>query len=174
MVCDERGQILLANVFANQEIEEHEDIKVIDQHLTLAPSAYQLRFKQCLAQCVNQPHAFGEQESILLERSGGETLLVSIAPLNQDSEFVDINQPCCLVTLTKQNAVRWSTLIKQYGLTPKEVLLIQAINRNKKLQQLTIEMGVTYNTLATHLKAIYRKMGVHSQAELIVTLGLFR
>ncbi|MGO4893733.1 hypothetical protein [Flavobacterium sp. W21_SRS_FM6] len=174
LVCDENGRILLANLFANQELEEHEDIKVIDQHLTLAPSAYQMRLKQCLTQCVNQPHAFGEQESILLERSAGETLLVSIAPLTRDSEFVDIDHPCCLVTLTKQNAVRWPTLIKQYGLTPKELLLIQAINRKKKLQQLTIEMGVTYNTLATHLKAIYKKMGIHSQAELMVSLGLFR
>lgn len=174
LVCDAQGRILLANLFANQELDEHEDIKVIDQHLSLAPSAFQMRLKQCLTQCVNQPHAFSGQESILLERTDGETLLVSISPLNKDSEFVDIDQPCCLVTLTKQNAVRWSTLIKQYGLTPKEVLLVQAINRKKKLQQLTVEMGVTYNTLATHLKAIYRKMGIHSQAELIVTLGLFR
>jgi DNA-binding CsgD family transcriptional regulator len=44
----------------------------------------------------------------------------------------------------------------------------------KQQQQLTIEKGVTYNTLATHLKAIYKKMGIHSQAELTVDLGLFR
>ena len=174
LVCDEKGRILLANLFANQELEEHEDINVIDQHLNLAPSAYQRRLNQCLAQCVSQAHVADVQESILLERPGGETLLVSIAPLTQQSDFVDIDQPCCLVTLTKQNAVRWPMFIKQYGLTPKEVLLVQAINRKKKLQQLTIEMGVSYNTLATHLKAIYKKMGVHSQAELMVNLGLFR
>jgi DNA-binding CsgD family transcriptional regulator/GAF domain-containing protein len=174
LVCDENGRILLANLFANQELEAHDDIKVINQHLVLAPSAYHKRLKQCLAQCVNQPHAVAEHESILLERSGGETLLVSISPLTQHSDFVDIDQPSCLVTLTKQNAVRWPALIKQYGLTPKELLLIQAINRKQKLQQLTTEMGVTYNTLATHLKAIYKKMGVHSQAELMVNLGLFR
>ncbi|MDP5136402.1 LuxR C-terminal-related transcriptional regulator [Rheinheimera baltica] len=174
LVCDENGRIILANLFANQELEGNEDIKDIDQHLTLAPLAYQQKLKQCLIQCVSQPHAVCEQESILLQRAGGEALLVSIAPLNPNSQFVDIDQPCCLVTLTKQNAVRWSTLIKQYGLTPKEVLLVQAINRKKKLQELTVEMGVSYNTLATHLKAIYKKMGIHSQAELIVTLGLFR
>jgi len=109
-----------------------------------------------------------------LERPSGETLLVTIAPLNRESDFVDIDQPCCLVTLSKQNAVRWATLQKEYGLTPKELNLIQAINRKQKLQQLTVEMGVTYNTLATHFKAIYKKMGIHSQAELMATLGLFR
>lgn len=174
LVCDEKGRILLANIFANQELEWHNDIKVVDQHLFLSPSAYNKRLKECLMQSVKQPHAIGAQESILLDRPGGETLLVSIAPLPHNSNFVDIDQPCCLVTLTKQNAVRWPTLMKEYGLTPKELLLIQAINRKKKLQQLTIEMGVTYNTLATHLKAIYKKMRIHSQAELMSTLGLFR
>lgn len=174
LVCDDKGRILLANLFANQELEEHQDIKAIDQHLTLAPSAYQKRLKQCLTQYVNKPHTFDGQESILLERPGGETLLVSIAPLTQNSAFVDIDQACCLVTLTKQNMVRWPTLMKEYGLTPKELLLIQAINRKKKLQQLTVEMAVSYNTLTTHLKSIYKKMNIHSQAELIVTLGLFR
>ena len=174
LVCDGEGRILLANVFANQELEGHHEIKIIRQHLTLAPSAYHRRLQQCLKQCVSQPYASGMQESIILKGHGGETFLITVAPLNQNSNFVDIDKPCCLVTLTKQNAVRWPTLMKEYGLTSKELLLIQAINRKKKLQQLTIEMGITYNTLATHLKAIYKKMGIHSRAELMVTLGLFR
>lgn len=174
LVCDEHGRILLANSFANNELEQYDDIKVIGNQLMLSASAYQLRLKQCLKQCVHHPKAVGAQESILLERPGGETLLVTIAPLNCESNFVDIDQPCCLVTLTKQNAVRWAIFQKEFGLTPKELNLIQAINRKQKMQQLTLEMGVTYNTLATHLKAIYKKMGIHSQAELMVTLGLFR
>ncbi|MDF2177871.1 LuxR C-terminal-related transcriptional regulator [Aliiglaciecola sp. CAU 1673] len=174
LVCDAQGRILIANAFANQELEGREDIQVTNGSLRLWPSAYNLRLHQCLTLCVNQPHATGVQEPILLERPDGETLLVSIAPLDRSAGLVDIDQPCCLVTLTKQNAVRWPTLMKEYGLTPKELALIQAINRKKKLQQLTLEMGVTYNTLATHLKAIYKKMGIHSQAELMVTLGLFR
>ena len=174
LVCDENGRILISNVFANQELEGHDDIKVIDQRLRLSPSAYDKRLQQCLSQCVSQPNMSAIQESILLERQGGEIFLITVTPLNQKSNFVDIDQPCCLVTLTKQNAIRWSTLMKEFGLTPKELLLIQAINRKKKLQQLTTEMGVTYNTLATHLKAIYKKMRIHSQAELMVILGLFR
>ncbi|MBN7823922.1 helix-turn-helix transcriptional regulator [Bowmanella dokdonensis] len=174
LVCDAKGGVLLANESANRELAHAKDIQIQGNRLTLFPSAYDLRLQQCISQCANFPTSIDSKESILLNRPEGESLLLAVTPLNRHTEFVDINQPCCLVTLSRQNAVNWSMLAREYGLTPKELALVQAINSKKTLAQLTREQGVTHNTLATHLKAIYKKMQVHSQAQLMATLGMFR
>ncbi|MDF2178510.1 hypothetical protein P2G88_09615 [Aliiglaciecola sp. CAU 1673] len=174
IVCDTLGRTILTNDVATRELQSSSDIFISSNLLTMSPSAYHLKLHQSIRACTQLAFTNLPQESIVLERPDGETLLITISPLNWHSDFVDMGQPCCLITLSKQNAINWPMVAKEYGLTAMETRVIQAINRKKKLTDLTTEMAVTYNTLATHMKAIYRKMRIHSQAELMATISLFR
>ena len=56
----------------------------------------------------------------------------------------------------------------------KELQLLKAIYSKKKLNDLTETFCVTYNTLRTHLQAIFRKTLVNSQTELMMKLNMFK
>lgn len=174
LVCDANNKILILNAFAENELAAWPEFALVDRKLILTNPVFNHRLKQCIAQCIFATSTSFVPEPILITSEYGESVLISVSPLRQDARLVDFDQPCCLITLCKQSAVNWAMLQKEYSLTRKELELVQALNRKKKLQDLTVEMDVSYNTLATHLKAIYKKMGIHSQAELMVMIGLFR
>lgn len=58
------------------------------------------------------------------------------------------------------------TLQRLYGLTAREAELMTHIGTNSSLRSLANKLGITYETAKTHLKRIYSKTGVSSQAEL--------
>lgn len=62
--------------------------------------------------------------------------------------------------------------VERFGLTDRElatlVLLPDAALSQKDIAR---GLGVTVNTLKTHLRALYRKLGVHSRAEAIELTG---
>lgn len=174
LVCDENNQILLANDSANLEIQHAADMKVIGSQLTLNIAAFNKRLHHCIKQCALLPNGIDTQESIMLDRANGDSLLITISPLNRKMSFVDFDYPCVLVTLNKQSAIRWLAVKQEYALTKKEIALVKSLSLKKKLNELSVENRVSYNTLRTHLQSIFRKMSINSQAELMVTLGMFR
>ncbi len=71
-----------------------------------------------------------------------------------------------------ENELRGSTiLVEQYGLTEREfdVLLLLACGRT--LREIADSLVVSENTVRTHVKKIYAKLGVHSRGECLDLLG---
>ncbi len=58
-------------------------------------------------------------------------------------------------------------LISGFRLTPTEAAIVVQITEGGTLQQIAAQNSVSINTLKTHLKSIFFKMGVRSQADLV-------
>ena len=56
----------------------------------------------------------------------------------------------------------------------KELNLLKALYKNKKLTELPLQIGVTINTLRTHLQSIFRKTQTNSQVELMIRLSMYK
>ncbi len=61
-----------------------------------------------------------------------------------------------------------------YGLSKAQVRTIQSIARGAELSEISEELGISINTVKTHLKRVFEKAGVNSQVELLRRLVSFR
>lgn len=55
----------------------------------------------------------------------------------------------------------------RYGLTPAEVRLVVHLAETGSLKQCAGRLGCAYNTLRAHLRSVFEKTQVHSQAQLL-------
>lgn len=61
--------------------------------------------------------------------------------------------------------LRCDTLVERYGLTGREIELLALTLRGKTRSQIEQELYLSGNTVKTHLRHAYAKLGVHSKAE---------
>lgn len=56
---------------------------------------------------------------------------------------------------------------KDYKLTPREKDILQSLTDGNSYKMIANSEGITMGTVTTHIKSIYEKLGVHSQAEAV-------
>jgi DNA-binding CsgD family transcriptional regulator len=174
VVCSSNAQVILSNEFANEKLKTSSLLAFNNGKLTVTNSVYNNQLHYYIKQCTSLSYSgIGTQESIVLEEVGEESILITVSPIRHKNDFNDIDTPCCLVSVTFQQALNWSLVAKEFELTNKEQQLIKAIYSKKKLNELAQPFGVTYNTLRTHLQTIFRKMDINSQTELLIKLNMF-
>ena len=64
----------------------------------------------------------------------------------------------------------WSSLSESFGLTPAEVRLARKLRDGRSLQDAADELSVSVNTVRNQLRAIFDKMGLKRQSDLIRAL----
>lgn len=174
LVCDENGTVVINNDYAEKELVLPSLITLKNNQINISISAYQQRLKYFIEQCANLAYKdIGVQETLVIEQQEGDSILIIVSPLLNKNTFINIDIPCCLVTINYQHQVNWENVNREFELTPKELQLIKAIYAKQKLNDLTTLFNVTYNTLRTHLQSIFKKADVNSQTELLVKLNMF-
>jgi len=174
VVCDEKGHVTMLNGVAEKAIEQYDEFTIDNGKFRLTNSALNYRFQQLFAECLLPSSGNLTHKTMFLTTAGRESILLSMSALEPDNLLLGTNKNGCLINISNSAMVSWNMLQSEFRLTNKELVLVKALYMKKKLRTLAIEQGISHNTLATHLKSIYKKMGVHSQSELVVTLGLFR
>lgn len=172
MVIDADATILLRNKQAEHLLTTLPYWYCSADRFYLKNNIEQLRFKQLIVQCFEQQLI--NQDRLYLQLNGTEMqICLSLAPLRW-LQLNDNSENLCLLTIDYQKRISWGGLREEYGLTPRELELTQALHNNQKLTELANQMGISYNTLRRHLQAIFAKCRVNSQSELMLLLSRFR
>lgn len=178
VVCDQQSRVLLSNEYANEHLANNQIIRFNNDKLQITNKVYQKRLNDFIHQCAQLAFKdIGTQESLVIEADENDNLvniLITVSPLKSKNAFVDIDVPCCMVTINFQEQLNWQLLQREFTLTPRELELLKAIYAKKKLTQLTESFGASYNTLRVHLQNIFKKLGVNSQTELMIKINLFK
>ena len=175
IVCDEQSNITLCNDYADKKVKDLPEFNCTDGKLKLQDEMLNRQLTYYIHECAVLSYSgIGRQETIVLDRAGASSVLLTVAPLKDQSAFNDMEVRCCLVTISLRQAVQWQAVFREFALTPREQQLLQAIYNKKKLNDLTAVFGVSYNTLRTHLQSIFRKAQVNSQTELMIRLNQFQ
>ena len=69
--------------------------------------------------------------------------------------------------MLKRMAVAASVYDEGAPLTPKELEALTGMADLAGVKQVATHMGVEYSTVASHLKSVHRKLGVHSNAQAV-------
>lgn len=68
--------------------------------------------------------------------------------------------------------VKCAELAQQAGLTPREEDVLFLLAQRKTLGEISRELYIGTNTVKTHSKHVYQKLGVHARSELLEMLGV--
>lgn len=60
---------------------------------------------------------------------------------------------------------------QQYGLTPREEEVLILLAQRKSVADIEVELFISNPTAKTHVRNIYRKLGIHKRAELLAMVG---
>ena len=66
----------------------------------------------------------------------------------------------------------WRELAARLGLTPRQRQIARLACRGLKREAIAYQLGIKDNTVRTHIRAMYKHLGIGSRLELVVRLVL--
>jgi DNA-binding CsgD family transcriptional regulator len=185
LLLDAQGRVTQANGAAEELLRQSDGI-AFDRKGGLQLSSALSGERRALASALKQAldvadGGFGTalSDPVRVTRlSGAAPLLVLAVPLPRPSfRFWELVEPArALVIILDPSAKSRATAASMrsaYGLTPAEARVALLLASGVSGQQMPALLGVTYDTVKTHLRRCFDKTGVHSQAQLMRLLTMF-
>jgi DNA-binding CsgD family transcriptional regulator len=110
------------------------------------------------------------------------TILVSSVRGRDVGRFADFNMPDAAVLLfiidpANRAGIPLSWIVDAYGLTPAEAKVTLAASSGLTIPEVALRLGLSPNTIKTHLQKVFAKTGTNRQSELarlISSIGLLK
>ena len=115
-----------------------------------------------------------DSDAVLLERAAAPPLYALATPLRGAHFWLGAGGPYVLLTLSdpqRRPAPAPRLLSELFGLTSAEASVALLLQQGRDLNATAAALGITRNTVRTHLRAALAKTGCHRQAELVLCLS---
>ena len=168
------AQVLFANERALQLLARRDGVAMDGGRLKASDPNEQARL-DTLVKSALAPVGSGERGWMRVSRpSGGPPYAVFVAPLHIADEELSAPGAKALVLVhdtAHHRSVAPDMLISVYGLTETEARLASALSGGHSMESAASLLHMRPATARTHLKAVFRKMGVGRQQELVRVLA---
>jgi DNA-binding CsgD family transcriptional regulator len=167
---DARGQVCFANVAAGTLLRNCDGLSLADGRLRAALAAEQHALDALIADSIAGGDRGMSGWTRISRTNRKPPYVVLIAPLNvDDNELASAAARVMVIIhdLTKRTAIDPQTLSDIFGLTNTEARLASAIAAGHSLESAAISLGMQVATARTHLKAIFTKLQVNRQQDLV-------
>lgn len=172
IVIDRSERVLHANCVAREALDRGDALTIRNGRLVLNPDGANCALQAAMDEIksLRDPCSRGVDQASRQLQAGPYDLTIS--PLtDEDSLLFRLpSSEAFLVTLRKpgrpSNDVCFQ-LKYAFDLTSSEAAIAEQIVRGRTLRQIATENSITINTVKTHLKAVFAKMEVGSQTDLI-------
>jgi DNA-binding CsgD family transcriptional regulator len=149
IALDRRGRLRLCGPIADREL--------------------QTRVRSMMA---HEPPSAGER--ILVERTDRAPLLVDAAPIRGLGSHYKGGVGVVFVRqASTATPIDPEALQRAFGLTPAETEVAQSLARGAAVAEIAAELGVSRETIRTHVKRLLAKTGTSRQAQLCLLLATF-
>lgn len=135
---------------------------------------------EALAQALAQARATGEQAVLKLERDGEEGPCFGyVAPVRSLADVAylsgllfDGTQAgfALLFPAAEETGRLWGSINRNFGLTPAEIRLAERLRDGQTLKEAADALGISINTVRNQLRAVFDKMGLKRQSDLVRAL----
>ena len=168
------GALMFANCKAQQLLSAQDGLRCRGGRLEPCRPEDAASFGRLIGQAESPPYAAAGGWARIRRASGRPDYLASVWPLGRcDMESIAGSATTLILVHDPSDRGATSTemLIGLYGLTGSEARLASALSQGHSVETAarTLEMGVA--TARTHLKSVFRKMGVSRQQDLIRLLA---
>jgi DNA-binding CsgD family transcriptional regulator len=172
VLVDRDGTVLVSNQPATSILEEGTAIAVVDGRLVAVHPGEQARLQMLVADVAQSESGAtapaGGVMSITRARRVPISLLV--APLIASGVSLTPRQPTAVVFVVdpEQPGQKWREFLEElYGLTRAEADVAILVLQGTGVRDIARQRRTSFNTARTHLKRVFDKLGVHSQADLV-------
>jgi len=107
-----------------------------------------------------------------IKRPGAVSCLVLITPVTLDGEAHTAGFLALIYSPAERRDITPEVLLEIYGLTRAQADVARQLYAGLSVEETAARLGLSLNTVRTHLKQIFSKCEVQSQAELMHTLAL--
>jgi DNA-binding CsgD family transcriptional regulator/PAS domain-containing protein len=170
---DTGHRVLFANVAARAQAEAM-SLRVNTGTDVSGPSAVTNAFRALVGDAVRG----GAGGTTRLQRSDGGDIGVTVAPvrghaLDQPSHHTAVRPAAIalLVDVSRTHDSASALLAARHGLTAAEMRVVAALAQANGMTAVAAMLGISRNTLKTHAKRIYAKVGIRGHAELVQSIA---
>jgi DNA-binding CsgD family transcriptional regulator len=167
ILCDARARVVFANRIAQGMLAGREGLRLGPANDLCASVPAETTALRRLIQAASSPDVASRESAgaIRISHAAGQGLPLLVCPLRAARTVIRavifIGDHRCSIRRAQQAIRRW------YGLTPTEARLATTLAEGATLEQAAAAMGVTRNTIRTHLKRVFAKTGTNRQGALV-------
>jgi DNA-binding CsgD family transcriptional regulator len=172
VLLDIAGAVVDANSIGRQVIENGNGVFVRSGRFSFADAAVDARFERLLK---SSGKADGAPRVVAasVKRAGSATCRVLVSPLLVEAG--DTGPAAYIAVIyapSEQREIAAEVLLEIYGLTRAQADVARHLYAGLSVEETATELKLSLNTVRTHLKQIFSKCEVQSQAELLHALAL--
>lgn len=172
ILLDGQGRVVDANALAAHLIEAGDGLRLRSGRLVFADAALDARLSKAIARqragSADGPAAIAAR----VRRDGGAPYRVVVAPIPPDADARDVAFFVLIYPPNTQQDISPAVLREMYGLTPAQADVVRSLFAGRSVEETAQVLELSLNTVRTHLKQIFNKCEVSSQAELMHLLAL--
>jgi DNA-binding CsgD family transcriptional regulator len=168
LLLDQQLHIVYANRSANDVLQQRDGLAVQNRQLTVTSAST----RQALHLLFNR--ALTSQHSGMLglvRPSGKHPYQLTVQALPSHGELRHSVPSARLMLLIVDPQQLLETDIEEltmiHGLTPAEAKVCMQLLAGNNLKRCATTLDISYETVRSHIKSVYRKLSVHTQAELL-------
>ena len=165
--------IIHANSSAKSLLKSHQAFRVNDGRLVPREASARTALAAALAAASSSDEALVSKDPSIMFRTDTEkSLLGTVMPLNdgqrrQTALRYRAVAALCLREASFEAPIVVPAIAKLYNLTPREMTVLATIIENPGVPEAADILGLSEETIKSHLKSIFRKTGATRQADLI-------
>ena len=168
---DRRGRIMEANDCARGILVERDGLRDAGGVLTSGHAGENEELQRLLAQALPRYGDQGTGGSMRITRRKARTpLILEIHPARRvgvDCRAGQVGALVLIVDPARRQQVDPGLVARLFGLTPMESRVVVAVAAGQTVSGIAVSLGCAESTVKTHLKRVYRKLGIRKQTELV-------
>ena len=172
VLLDARGRIVDANSHALQVIRNCKGIRLRAGRLAFTDPDLDEQMQQALA---SHGSAQRSGRAVLASRVrcvGSDQYRIVVRPVPPDADERKVAFFALLYAPNRLHGISVEVLRQMYGLTPAQAAVARSLFAGRSVEETANELDLSLNTVRTHLKQIFTKCEVNSQAELLHLLAM--
>lgn len=178
VVLNPLRQIIATNVLAGQFLGQPDGLRVENGVLQLGTSETSEALNQALEQAINASAQNNQAHAAVVlnwQRAGDRVAELIVRPVFCANVYNRALQPAAMLLFQDPglaSSESEETLLREkFGLSKSEAVLGVLLARGHTLNEAAEIRGVSLNTIKTHLRSMYEKLGLHRRSQLIALLA---
>lgn len=173
LVLDSAGRVIDSNEVGMRIFNENPAISIVSKKIVINNPRSQARFDLLTKQALEWAERNYDSpfvESLRVEISDGSALDILIRTLRNVDRFIGATSPAIAIYISHSLTpfrIHVSFLENLFGLTATEARLASLLADGNTLSEAAKTLGVTDTTVRGYSKAIFSKVGVNRQADLV-------
>ncbi len=169
IAVDEKMNVLAVSQKAENMLTK-QSILHINSTLTCKQASHTAALRNFVDSTLSWLSASSPEPSAIRLSSGDNVVMLRGYPIDGVTAGNDFSKTCCVLELIADAVPCWSLFAEEFSLSAKELRTIQGLYNGGSLQEVAEQHSLSFNTVKSQLLAVYRKMGIKNQRQLMMAL----